>query len=102
VATLFATFGETATWYAGGTAPGIAVSIILSRADVVAEFMTAGFAAAPGAQIGALVAAMRASEAPKPARGDRLSVAGKIYTVTEVELDGERLVWQLALGPAVQ
>lgn len=70
----------------------VAVSVAMVNQDDVQASPFAGKASK--SQVAADVAAVQIAQ---PAEGDRLTVAGKVYTVAAFKRDVDRLVWRLQL-----
>lgn len=96
---LFSVFGSAAEYYPQGGA-SLAVTVVTRRPAVDGALLGAGVRLSGPRQEVALEADVRRSELGDrvPARGDTMVVGEQPYTVVqEPLLDGEKLVWRLAL-----
>jgi hypothetical protein len=83
-----------ATWFAGGTGPGVVVRVIRKSPDEVTPF-GAGRILSETTQLDARVADM-----PTPAPGDLIRIGAEDFIVQgEPKADRERLIWTLNTRP---
>lgn len=84
-----------ATWFAGGTGPGVAIRVIRKSPDEVTPF-GAGRILSETMQLDARVA-----DIPNPASGDLIRIGTEDFLVQgEPKRDRERLIWTLNTRPA--
>ena len=79
-----------ATWFAGGTGPGVSVRVIRKSPDEITPF-GAGRILSETTQLDA-----RMTEMPSPAPGDLIRIGTEDFLVQgEPKADRERLIWTL-------
>ena len=79
-----------ATWFAGGTGPGVAVRVIRKSPDEVTPFGAGRILSET------TVLEVRDSELPTPAPGDLIQIGAETFILQgEPKLDRERLIWAL-------
>jgi hypothetical protein len=84
-----------ATWFAGGTGPGIAIKVIRKSPDEVTPFGAGRILSETTAL------EVRVSDAPSPASGDFIRIGTEDFVVQgEPKRDREQLIWTLNLRPA--
>lgn len=83
-----------ATWFAGGTGPGIVIRVIRKSPDEVTPF------GAGRVLSETTVLELRVAEVPTPAPGDLIRIGAEDFLVQgEPKADRERLTWTLNLRP---
>ncbi len=84
-----------ATWFAGGTGPGIAIRVIRKSPDEVTPF-GAGRILSETTML-----EVRVVDMATPAAGDLIRIGSEDFLVQgEPKRDRERLIWMLNLRPA--
>ena len=84
-----------ATWFAGGTGPGVTIRVIRKSPDEITSF-GAGRILSETTQLDARIADM-----PTPAPGDLIRIGAEDFILQgEPKLDRERLIWTLNTRPA--
>lgn len=90
---IFATFGDAATWKAGGTGPDVACTVIRERPDQDAQAFGTTMRA------GAEILSVRASEVATPAAGDSFTVGAQVLIVRGApQRDSVALLWRCEVG----
>jgi hypothetical protein len=79
-----------ATWFAGGTGPGVGVRVIRKSPDEITPFGAGRILS------DTTVLEVRVAEVPTPAAGDLIRIGGEDFLVQgEPKRDRERLIWTL-------
>ena len=79
-----------ATWFAGGTGPGVAIRIIRKSPDEITPFGAGRILSET------TVLEARVSDVPSPASGDLIQIGSDDFVVQgEPKRDRERLIWTL-------
>ena len=83
-----------ATWFAGGTGPGVAIRVIRKSPDEVTPFGAGRILSET------TVLEVRVAEVPTPAPADLIRIGTEDFLVQgQPKLDRERLIWTLNTRP---